>query len=651
MELINFEDTNDSIDSYPDGKKGWTDNLDDQIKNLLNFPYGTYTFKINLVCHSAGGLAAREYASNSKYAGACVNKLVLIGTPNLGAPIASRLNAFRSTFQFGSLFNLRLYLALFTFRKFSDFIARDLFISNPDISEAAADMCPNSNFLCILNSRMQPSDVKYYAIYGTIGSLFNRFFFGDYNGGDGIVSNASQLGENIISFSSPPINIKAFHTQEPDISVSGDNPLLKLLDSDRPEIEVDSPASGTRTTELTLRIKGRVFHEYLPADSKLIITAYRNEDQLRLPDIESFLKPTDLWIPSNPDSPVAEFDEPLNLPGPGTYVINMKALNPAGLLSEIKHLIIIVEPQVQSGYLIVHVHNPEQKEIASINGMSSSDVTIYDNGELLGHGADTAQAHNQPFALEPGYHTIRVDFNGMSIIRWATITTGKTSELHFVFDRTEYPLYNLLRNAFVVGGSCSGHYLFTDGSPEYHQDDYSTDKMHFTSQVSAYYVNGRVIRSIYMHYDVSSYSTNGYLIAEITGHKDGVQDFGLDAKVELYPKNGAFTQAGLFPARQDFQTWFMQSSNSGDYPSFSLRRTGSTDDYPLIPWEPGYFFSRIPANLSFDTIAASQFMIWLQISTRQVCPYTERVDVPSVTGTLDFLKMSNVPYDYLGNGI
>ena len=68
LETIDFQDPNGSIDTYPDGKVGWADKLNDKVNELLiSTKYGFYTNKLNLVCHSMGGLAAREYLTNPKY--------------------------------------------------------------------------------------------------------------------------------------------------------------------------------------------------------------------------------------------------------------------------------------------------------------------------------------------------------------------------------------------------------------------------------------------------------------------------------------------------------------------------------------------------------------------------------------------------------
>lgn len=47
----------------------------------------------------------------------------------------------------------------------------------------------------------------------------------------------------------------------------------------------------------------------------------------------------------------------------------------------------VIQAQEQTSYIIVHADNPEEIEIASINGMSQNSVEIYDGDALIGYGA------------------------------------------------------------------------------------------------------------------------------------------------------------------------------------------------------------------------------------------------------------------------
>jgi len=421
LETIDFQDPNGSVDTYDPGKTnpqgnsdGWSDKLEDKINELLaSDKYGAYTYKLNFVCHSMGGLAARWYLVN--YSHNFIDKLILIGVPNLGSRWAELANAASKIPKVGWL-NILTINGLVS--KGRDVLAFALWnLRKIDVyGEAVDDMDPTdtgSHFLDNLNSRGQPLNVNYYGVIGIVGSFMNWYISDDYYGGDCIVSKDSQLGTNVVSYKEWS-QINANHWQE--IKVAGEgtfSSVLYFLDSTAPEFEITSPASGIEIYETSIHIQGKVYKEYLPADSQLTITVRRQEDGLTLPPQTSFLKPSDFWIPNNFDSPVAEFDEIVNFPGKGTYKISLQIQNPAGLTSDIKDVwvkVIVLE----GTYIIVHCHNPEGKEIASIQGMSQNSVEIYDGDTLIGYGAHNAETHNKPIEISPGTHTIKAKFNGMT---------------------------------------------------------------------------------------------------------------------------------------------------------------------------------------------------------------------------------------------
>ena len=92
LETINFNDPNGSVDTYDDGREGWADKTKDKIEEMLNlYRFKGNSLKINFICHSMGGLAAREYATNPKYGNSYLNidKIITIGTPHAGTPLAN----------------------------------------------------------------------------------------------------------------------------------------------------------------------------------------------------------------------------------------------------------------------------------------------------------------------------------------------------------------------------------------------------------------------------------------------------------------------------------------------------------------------------------------------------------------------------------
>lgn len=438
LETIDFQDYEGSVDTYPDGRQGWADRLQIKVDDLLsNAKYGFYTNKLNFICHSMGGLAAREFLTNPKYSSGSVDMLILLGVPNLGSSLSILGKSIASNYKVGSMMNTQIPTVFTTFRDITDQTATYLWGIESEASEALTDMSPGSNFLNALNNRPQPAEVKYYGIYGIIGHFLNKLYFKNFYGGDGIVSKESQVGGGKIIFRDIPQQITAFHVVEPSVSITGDNPLLKFLDSDIPEFQITSPASGTEIFENSIRIQGRVYKEYFPADSTLIINVSRQEGGYNPPVQTSFLKPSDLWIPNNLDSPVAEFDEAVNFPESGTYKISLQVQNPAGKTSDIKDIWVKVN-SVEGTNIIVHCHNPEGKEIASIRGMAQNSVKIYDGDTLIGYGAYNAATHNAAIPISSGGHVIKAEFNGMAKEQAVIVNPNETKIITFMFERTEF---------------------------------------------------------------------------------------------------------------------------------------------------------------------------------------------------------------------
>ncbi|MCK5594594.1 hypothetical protein KAI19_00270, partial [bacterium] len=145
--------------------------------------------KVNLVCHSMGGLAAREYL---RLAGASnVDKLITVGTPHLGAKGATRTNRIvLGTQRWGWFMCPAWSFAI----QIADGILQRKYVLDID-GDAIVDMKPSSDFLSTLNSGTLPS-VKYYMIVGFIR----------WNSGDGVVSFDSQEGTGVL----PPISNENF---------------------------------------------------------------------------------------------------------------------------------------------------------------------------------------------------------------------------------------------------------------------------------------------------------------------------------------------------------------------------------------------------------------------------------------------------------
>ena len=148
--------------------------------------------KVILVCHSMGGLIARQYLTEYPHLHK-VGKLILLSTPNLGT-VGLAFNWIPLFLIIAGLIGYRLIWPLFfalagLFWELISY-ARGVLLLSP----AAWAMRPDSKFLSKLNSKAMPTNVKYVAILSDTKDwphrLVNLFFFRE--GGDGAVPLSSQ---------------------------------------------------------------------------------------------------------------------------------------------------------------------------------------------------------------------------------------------------------------------------------------------------------------------------------------------------------------------------------------------------------------------------------------------------------------------------
>jgi pimeloyl-ACP methyl ester carboxylesterase len=65
----------------------------EKLKDIISLATSTSdSSKVNIIAHSMGGLVAKEYIQ--QFGGASINRLILVGTPNLGAPKAFKILTF-----------------------------------------------------------------------------------------------------------------------------------------------------------------------------------------------------------------------------------------------------------------------------------------------------------------------------------------------------------------------------------------------------------------------------------------------------------------------------------------------------------------------------------------------------------------------------
>lgn len=674
LETMDFQDPNGSVDTYGDGRAGWADKLKNKISDLLSSAkYGFYTNKLNIVSHSMGGLAAREYLTNAKYPAGYVDKLILIGTPNLGTLYANLASDLAKAQKSGWLIAIPNGITLSSSLNTLS-IALDTILAIDINGEAAKDMTVDSAFLNSLNNRTQPVNVNYYGIYGITGTILNWYISGDYYGGDGVVSDTSQLGIGRINLQAAEC-ISAFHTKEPDVSVSESNPLLKFLDSTKPELAITShspPPQVTEIHETSARIKGTVAKEYLPADTELTITGVNLDTGQSITQVKSLLKPSSLWIPNNSDSPVAEFDEAVTFPGNGTYLISCKAKNPAGIYSDTKTVYIkVVLPDTAN--IIIHCHNPEGKEIGSIESQSGNigfSVELYAGryaSTFLGYSASDSSTHNKPITITAGTHTIKAVFNNMIKTQSIAINPGETKTVTFVFERITYDLTGLINTvSFNNIIEKTGTFTITDTSASFGASDSSSlpssalEMWLVDISVSAHkgfgwQTNDSITVSYSAIAETKLNATTYYdkIYAKIQSSGDGSKYIASAVANEMRGTN--VTAPADIPA-QTFDKWFVQYIQNGCYPVISTQI--SAWFYCLIgnpdfsePKTNCYVTEYIPALYGIESICVHADGA-SALDNRVAA--TESDGGPNsfiYSGSISNLKMSSVPYDFTGSAV
>lgn len=190
--------------------------------------------KVNLVCHSMGGLAAREYlVQNPK--DHHIAKLILIGAPNLGSngamfnwvPAALSIAGIGGAIVLGN----PIPLGLAVIGVSSDIISYTRGVKL--LSPAVEAMKPGSKFLKELNSKPMPENIEYTVIISNtthFSHVFTNRILG-YDGGDGATSIESQRFSekcvpNFAKLKYSEVYIDAPHFEEPD---KAKDPIIKSL--------------------------------------------------------------------------------------------------------------------------------------------------------------------------------------------------------------------------------------------------------------------------------------------------------------------------------------------------------------------------------------------------------------------------------------
>ncbi|MFH1230130.1 MAG: DUF6531 domain-containing protein, partial [Planctomycetota bacterium] len=348
--------------------------------------------------------------------------------------------------------------------------------------------------------------------------------------------------------------------------------------------------------------------------------------------------------------------------------------------------------QQQSAYLIVHCHNPEGKEIASVQGMQSNCVRIYNDDAQIGSGVSTVNGHNKPITISAGQHTIKAEFNGMTKQETVTLTPDETKTVTFTFEREEVDLNQIL-NKQISGSVSVSHEVWYDGwgysqlnlvfgessSPGYWREEwrhghvyigweYHTivhgeltepwwDLKHWTAgfKVNCTFDCNDIFgdpQTFTLNANYSAVLTPDSFSGDFSYSHNGVEHvwegnhiivIRVDASIG-FPQDGINLSAASF-LNSNFQEWYSQGiipDYSGNYAVVKLLNSKDWyvgDGATIIPGtgaKPGYCFNEISVNPSrpYD---------FLQIQSAQSLPFKNSI----FTG----FKVSSIPYDLTGTAI
>ncbi len=216
-------------------KKAVDDTREETWLNFKNYYKSKDEVKVNLVCHSMGGLVARQYLVEN-FKNHHVSKLILMGVPNKGSSVLM-FNWVPVTFMAGGIAGfvfsgnpLALSFSLIGIGVNAVSSARGVKLLSP----ATEAMKPGSKFLTGLNSREMPADVEYAVILCSaddfMHSMSNKVL--GYENGDGAISINSQslrygAVPNFDELKYKEDKIIAPHFEEPSLAK---NVILEILD-------------------------------------------------------------------------------------------------------------------------------------------------------------------------------------------------------------------------------------------------------------------------------------------------------------------------------------------------------------------------------------------------------------------------------------
>ena len=324
----------------------------------------------------------------------------------------------------------------------------------------------------------------------------------------------------------------------------------------------------------------------------------------------------------------------------------------------------IAQAQSRTSSIIVHVHNPEGVENASIEGMPNPyySVYIFDGDIAIGYGAYNAETHNKPIAdLYEGTHTIKAVFNGMTKEETVTLGPNETKTVTFVFDRTEIDVRPLMTTSGSAAGSASGSATSTwEGSVSLN-DGEGLGECSFVNDGA-----GMIYWTLSSNYNWTQtpdkFTCNGS--ASITFNPSSATINFITGCMWFK----GIDVSSVFTGGLGFNSWYVQQVFSYQYPPHYYDQLSSTNIASVylqsaageksIPLTPGSSYSGTwyPQDYYLKTVEQKAWNL-LGTTAGGYYYFWDRADNSVVFNGFTFniiadgLKVSSVPYDLTGTGV
>jgi hypothetical protein len=279
-------------------------------------------------------------------------------------------------------------------------------------------------------------------------------------------------------------------------------------------------------------------------------------------------------------------------------------------------------------------------------------VAINDNDREIGERRYEPTTHNAAVNLEPGFHRITAEFNGIVLIQEVTLAVNEVKTLIFTFERATFDFRTYLDSIGTVSRSASG-YLSYPPSPYDSWNIFSLD----TGTTYPFMEQGLAIH-IFDRQPISL-STTGY--AEMSISSSGIKhrvwaETTVTGGSKPHPyytigMNASFTwwNPGSMPIYRDrthgletnaFRWWFIQNKAILGFVPPEQRSHFEVSGNEIID----YNFDRV---VWFDANAERELKIWSKSPCFYVDGYGTAIYQESVPTSFYFSKvyLVSIPYD------